>query len=131
MIRSVRSVGIYVSDQDRAKQFWTETMGFELIQDVPMGEEGAGRWIEVAPPGRNVILVLFTPSGSEHLVGTFSNVLFNCDDMNATFRELASRGVEFVDSPREESWGWWASFKDPDGNTYGLGLEPTQASTPG
>src|SRR3712207_1005464 len=50
MISGVRSVGIYVGDQDRAKTFWTETMGFELLGDTPMGQgEGAPRWIEVAP----------------------------------------------------------------------------------
>ena len=44
MIGGVRSVGIYVGDQDRAKAFWTETMGFEAIQDTPMGQgDGAPR----------------------------------------------------------------------------------------
>lgn len=53
MISSVRSAGIYAGDQDRAKQFFTETLGFDLLQDFPMGEEaGAARWIEVAPPDR-------------------------------------------------------------------------------
>ncbi|HEV8526461.1 MAG TPA: VOC family protein, partial [Actinomycetes bacterium] len=64
MLNSVRSVGIYVGDQDRAKKFFTDTLGFELLQDTPMGEgPGAARWIEVAPPDRGVILVLFTADG--------------------------------------------------------------------
>lgn len=51
MAISVRSVGIYAGDQDRAKAFWTQTMDLELLQDVPMGEEVASaRWIEVKPP---------------------------------------------------------------------------------
>ena len=87
-----------------------------------MGEdEGTRRWIEVAPPDHNVVLVLYTPVGSEGVVGTFSNVIFDCDDVPGTYEELRAKGVEFVDTPREESLGWWASFKDPDGNTYGLG----------
>jgi catechol 2,3-dioxygenase-like lactoylglutathione lyase family enzyme len=122
MISGVRSVGIFVSDQDRAKQFWTETMGFDLLQDVPMGQdEGAPRWIEVTPPERNVILVLFTIDEHKDRVGTFSNVIFHCDDINHTFEELSSRGVEFPETPRQEFWGWWAVFKDPDSNTYGIG----------
>jgi lactoylglutathione lyase len=122
MIEGVRSVGIFVGDQDRAKDFYTNTLGFELVQDSPMGQEaGAQRWIEVAPPDRAVVLVLFTPEGQEDRIGTFSNVLFNCDDIMKTHTELTERGVEFVDEPRKEFWGWWASFKDPDGNTYGLG----------
>ena len=122
MLTAVRSVGIYVGDQDRAKEFFTGTLGFELVQDTPMGEEpGAARWIEVAPPDRNVILVLYTPEGDQDRVGTFSNVLFECDDIQATHRQLAARGVEFAEEPSRQFWGWWAVFKDPDGNSYGLG----------
>jgi catechol 2,3-dioxygenase-like lactoylglutathione lyase family enzyme len=49
-----RSVGIYVSDPDRALEFYRDTLGFEVLQDVPMGEMGPPghedkRWIEVAP----------------------------------------------------------------------------------
>ena len=122
MISGVRSVSIYVGDQDRAKRFWTETMGFELHGDTPMGQgEGAPRWIEVSPPDRRVILVLFTIDEQKDRVGTFSNVLFHCDDIEQTHRELTQRGVEFAETPRKEFWGWWAVFKDPDGNTYGLG----------
>ncbi len=122
MITTVRSVGIYAGDQDRAKQFFTETLGFELLHDMPMGTEaGAPRWIEVAPPDRHVILVLYTPDDQKDRIGTFSNVLFNCDDIQQTYEELRSKGVEFTEAPTQQFWGWWAVFKDPDGNTYGLG----------
>ncbi len=122
MIKSVRSVGIYVGDQDRAKRFFTESIGFDPIQDMPMGEgPGAPRWIEVAPPDRNVVLVLFTTDEQKDRIGTFSNVLFNCDDIQQTYQELRAKGVEFTEAPSKQFWGWWAVFKDPDGNTYGLG----------
>ena len=89
-----------------------------------MGEqEGGPRWIEVTPPDRNVILVLFTPQEQRHLIGTFSNILWECPDINDTYEELVAKGVEFPESPRKELWGRWAVFKDPDGNTYGLGQE--------
>jgi predicted enzyme related to lactoylglutathione lyase len=119
MIDAVRSVGIYARDQERAKQFWTETMGFALLQDAPFGE--GERWIEIQPPRDDLILVLYTPKEQQHLVGTFSNVLFTCDDIQQTYEQLSARGVEFPDPPRKEFWGWWAMFKDPDGNSYGLG----------
>ena len=122
MLTAVRSVGIYVGDQDRAKEFFTKTLGFELVQDTPMGDgPEAARWIEVAPPDRNVIRVLFTPQVDRGRVGTFSNVLFECDDIQATHRQLAGRGVEFTEEPSRQFWGWWAVVKDPDGNSYGLG----------
>lgn len=121
MIEGVRSVGIHVADQDRAKQFWTDVIGFDLLQDTPMGEgDGAPRWIEVAPADRSIKLVLYTPEGQEQLVGGFSNVLFRCDDVRETHKQLSGDGVAFPDEPRKEFWGWWAVFQDPDGNSYGL-----------
>ena len=122
MLTAVRSVGVYAGNQDRSKRFFTETLGFDLIQDTPMGDgPAAARWIEVAPPDRNVILVLYTPEGDQDRIGSFSNVLFECDDIQATHKQLAGRGVEFTEEPTRQFWGWWAVFKDPDGNTYGLG----------
>jgi catechol 2,3-dioxygenase-like lactoylglutathione lyase family enzyme len=122
MLTAVRSVGVYAGDQERSKRFFTETLGFDLIQDTPMEDEpGAPRWIEVAAPDRNVVLVLFTPEGDQDRIGTFSNVLFECDDIQATHKQLAARGVEFAEEPSRQFWGWWAVFKDPDGNSYGLG----------
>lgn len=120
-IKDVRSVGIYVGEQQRALDFWTTAIGCELLMDAPMGEgRDAARWIEVRPLGGRTLLVLFTPDGQEDRIGTFSNVIFAVDDVRKTYEELSAKGVEFADKPSEEFWGWWATFKDPDGNTYGL-----------
>jgi uncharacterized glyoxalase superfamily protein PhnB len=121
VLTNVRSVGIYVSDQQRALDFYTQALGCEVVADVPMGP--ASRWIEVRLPGDAVNLILHTPEGQEDRIGTFSNVLFHCDDMQATYEELSASGVEFPTKPELASWGkWWATFRDPDGNTFGLGL---------
>ena len=129
MLSRVRSVGIYVGDQERAKRFWTETMGFELVQDVPMGPGAdAPRWIEVRPPAHDTILVLFTAPGQGDRIGSFSNALFSCADIVETCEQLRQRGVPVVDGPRKAEWGqWWAVFTDPDGNQYGLGQDSDQA----
>lgn len=121
MIAAASHVSLNVADQDRAKTFWTETMGFHLVQDTPMGEEGGARWLEVTPPDRNILLVLFTIKFDETKVGFLNDVIFTCDDIHRTYEELSARGVEFPDPPSEQFWGWWATFKDPDGNLYGLG----------
>jgi lactoylglutathione lyase len=126
MITKVRSVGIYCRDQKKAREFWTDTMGFDLIQDAPMDPSNADgpRWIEVRAPGDDTILVLFTPEGEEGMIGRFSNVIFECDDLQKTYEDLSGKGVEFPTKPTKEFWGWWATFKDPDGNEYGLGPPP-------
>ncbi len=118
MIVKAATVGIYVSDQDRALDFYTNTLGFEKRLDEPMSE--SARWIEVAPKGAETRLVLFTPPGQEDRIGTFSNVVLECDDIRATHEELRGRGVEFTEQPSEQPWGLWAQFKDQDGNEFGL-----------
>jgi uncharacterized glyoxalase superfamily protein PhnB len=125
MLTQVRSVGIYVSDQQRALDFYTQVLGCWVVADEPMGEgPDALRWIEVKLPNDDVKLILFTPEGQEDRVGTFSNLIFHCDDMQRTYEELSARGVEFQTPPEQAPWGrWWAVFRDPDGNQYGLGLE--------
>lgn len=57
-ITRASTVGIYVSDQDRALDFYTNALGFEKLIDEPMGTETASRWIEVAPAGAETHFVL-------------------------------------------------------------------------
>lgn len=116
MIARVKFVAVYVKDQGRARDFFADKLGFEVVQDTPFGE--GFRWIEVRPPGAETRLALFTPQGMEDRVGTFSPVVFACEDVRATFDELSARGVAFKQEPKEESWGVSAMFDDPDGNTY-------------
>lgn len=118
MIKRASTVGVYVSNQQEALDFYTNTLGFEKRMDEPMG--GGARWIEVAPEGAETRLVLFTPPGFEDRIGTFSNVVLECDDIWATHEELTSKGVEFTEEPSEQPWGVWAQFEDPDGNEFGL-----------
>ncbi|MBX5475758.1 MAG: VOC family protein [Clostridia bacterium] len=123
MITKVRSVGICVSDQQRALEFYTKVLGCEVVSNEPMGDApGSPRWIEVRFPGDDTRLILFTPPGMENRIGTFTNVILVCDDMQKTYEELSAKGVEFTAKPERMPWGWWASFKDPDGNEFGLGL---------
>jgi predicted enzyme related to lactoylglutathione lyase len=118
VITRASTVGIYVSDQDRALDFYIRKLGFEKLADDPMG--GGARWIEVAPQGTETHLVLFTPPGQEDRIGTFSNVVLSCEDIEDTYEELKGRGVEFTEEPSEQPWGMWAQFRDQDGNEFGL-----------
>jgi predicted enzyme related to lactoylglutathione lyase len=122
MITKASTVGIYVTDQDRALAFYTEKLGFEKLQDEPMGDPmpAGARWLVVAPKGSETPFVLFTPTGLEDRIGGFSNIVWDCDDIHATHEDLKDKGVEFTQAPEQQSWGWWAQFKDPDGNEFGL-----------
>jgi lactoylglutathione lyase len=120
VITGVSKVVIEVEDQDRALGFWTKTMGFELVEDAPYGDE---RWLEVRSPdgGLDLVLELQARHGGDvpdHL--PTSNVMFRCDDLVATFEELRARGVEFPQAPVEQSFGSWSMFNDSEGNRFAL-----------
>jgi predicted enzyme related to lactoylglutathione lyase len=119
MLKRIKFVGIPVRDQDRALEFWTKRVGLQIATDQPMG--AGQRWIELKLPGAQTGLVLFTPPGHEDRIGTFQNLSFEVADVERTYRELAERGVEFVQPPKQESWGTSAIFKDPEGNTFVMG----------
>jgi len=98
-------------------EFYTQKLGFKVTTDAPMGSQ---RWIELQPPSGDTRVVLFTPEGHEDRIGGFMNVVFGTDDVARDHKQLSSRGVEFVQEPKTESWGTSAIFKDPDGNTFVL-----------
>jgi predicted enzyme related to lactoylglutathione lyase len=123
MITQAKFVSINVSDQQRALEFYSDTLGFEVRTDAPYGEEmggdPGGRWIEVAPKGAQTGIVLQLAQAD--LIGGFAPVVFDSDDIVATIEELKAKGVEVTQEPGEMPWGWWAQFQDPDGNEFGLG----------
>lgn len=125
MITNARFAALYCTDQDRAVEFWTKKLEFELVADVPYEEGSTKRWIEVRPPDGQTYIVLSLPEeGAGRWVGGFSNVWFDCDDLDATFEDLKAKGVEFPVPPSDAPWdpsSRWAQFSDPDENLYGLG----------
>ncbi len=117
MIKQVKFLGICVSDQERALEFYTQKLGFKLKTDQPMGHQ---RWIELEIPGAETRVVLFTPQGQEDRIGTFVNTSFACERLEETYDRLKESGVEFSTPPTEQPWGTFAIFKDPDGNSFVL-----------
>jgi lactoylglutathione lyase len=123
MISAVSKVIVPVEDQQRATEFWTERVGFELARDEAYGEE---RWVEVSPPGGGPVLVLSPrlpgqprPEVPETL--PHSPVFFTCEDLQHAYGELGERGVEFPAPPAQMRFGWWSMFVDQDGTRYALG----------
>ena len=109
MITHVKFVSIPTSDQDRALEFWTEQVGFTLMTDQPFSDKQ--RWIELTVGDSDTRFVLFTPDGQEERIGSFFNGALACDDVEATHRQLAERGVEFDLPPQKQPWGTFATFQ--------------------
>lgn len=118
MIKAVKFVSVYVSDQDAALAFYTQKLGFSVVTDQPMGP--GARWIELKIPGAETGVVIAKPMMPEHRIGGFMNMAFVADDVRRTYDELSARGVEFTKGPKTEPWGTSAIFTDPDGNTFVL-----------
>ena len=118
MIKRLKFVSIPVADQNRALDFYTEKLGFTIITDQPFDEKQ--RWIELRVPKAETRVVLFTPDGDEARVGSFMNMSYACDDLEKTYEELKSRGVEFEGAPQKQHWGSYAMFKDSEGNRFVL-----------
>jgi predicted enzyme related to lactoylglutathione lyase len=121
VIGGVSTVVVEVEDQERAKRFWNETLGFEVVQDAAYGEE---RWLEVRTPDKAVALVLDLRKGPRPTTQDPSlptaNVSFYADDLQQTHAELTARGVTFPQPPIQQPFGWWSIFEDPDGNRFAL-----------
>ena len=121
MITQLKFVGIPTRDQTRALKFYTEQLGFEVSTDQPFDDKQ--RWIELRIPGADTGVVLFTPEGHESRIGAFQSISFWTSNVQKTYDELVSRGVEFVMPPKAADWGTASIFKDPDGNQFVLGTK--------
>ncbi len=111
-------MSVPVADQERARRFYTEVLGFAEREDADLGE--GRRWIELVPPagGASISLVSWL---EPMLPGCLRGLVLGTDDAHAAFAELRARGVEFSEPEVQDApWGRWASFADPDGNGWVL-----------
>ena len=133
MINSITQIVLEVDDQDRARDFWTDVLGFELAKDETFGDE---RWVEIRPPEGHPLLVLAQrppgrPGPDARPEHPSAPAMFGCRDLRATYRELTARGVRFAQPPVEMHFGWWSMFEDPEGARYALGELPDDDSAQG
>jgi Lactoylglutathione lyase and related lyases len=137
MIRRMSHACFYVLDQQRAKEFYTDKLGFEVRNDVTMGGEfeGAGegfRWLTVGPPDQPDVEIILADCGMGHdaesteqirsLVakGAMGTGVMATDDCQKTYEELVGRGVVFTQEPAQRPYGIEAVFRDDSGNWFSL-----------
>jgi predicted enzyme related to lactoylglutathione lyase len=122
---------VYVTDQDRAKAFYTEKLGLEVRDDARMGNF---RWLTVAPktqPDACIALMLIAPGPKlteeqcGHLralveAGVISGGVLDTDDCRRDYEELVAKGVHFLREPGDMPYGIEALMRDDSGNFYSL-----------
>jgi catechol 2,3-dioxygenase-like lactoylglutathione lyase family enzyme len=125
MITNISLVTVYCLDQDRARDFYVGTLGFEPSHDVTLGEF---RWVTVKHPNQPepeiTLMVPGPPLDDEAATfvrrqlskGGMGGLGLRVDDCRKYAAELASKGVEFVQEPEDRPWGVEAVFRDDSGN---------------
>jgi catechol 2,3-dioxygenase-like lactoylglutathione lyase family enzyme len=132
MLKQLTHTQIWVRDQDEALTFFTEKLGMELREDVTVPEMGNFRWLSVGVPGQEDVAItlmavpgppVFDEETREKIhallsTGASGGLFFATDDVQSTYEELKSRGVEFSQEPTEQPYGVDAGFRDPSGNSF-------------
>ena len=121
MLEKVVYVTVFVKDQERALDFYTNVLGFEKRVDSPKPD--GPRALSVGLKGQDLQLVLWpgTPGQGQPYKGR-STAAYTLDtkDCRKAFEALKSRGVKFDTEVLESPFGYVALFQDPDGNRLQL-----------
>jgi predicted enzyme related to lactoylglutathione lyase len=116
-ITQVGRVIVPVNDQEKALEFYTETLGFEKRVDVPMGN--GYRWVEVGPAGGAATIAVVPPGPDGKAGGRETGITLDSSDVDADYAELKAKGVD-VDAEVMRMGEpvppmFW--FRDPEGNS--------------
>ncbi|MEO3822916.1 VOC family protein [Actinomadura sp. B10D3] len=121
-------ITIVVDDYDQAIEFFTTSLGFDLVEDSPsLTNDGRPkRWVVVRPPGAETGILLARADG-ERQAGAVGNQVagrvgffLQTDDFDAAYERMTAAGVNFVTEPRTEAYGRVVVFLDIAGNRWDL-----------
>lgn len=119
-------MSLIVKDYDEAIDFYTNTLGFRLVEDTFIPEQNK-RWVLVSPPGVNGCNILLARAEGKEQTITVGNqaggrvfLFLGTDDFWRDYHRYVERGVNFVREPVEEDYGTVAVFEDLYGNLWDL-----------
>jgi len=126
MITNVSLITLYCLDQDAARDFYVDVLGFTPRTDITMGE--GFRWVTVSHPSQPELeITLMTPgppldeeaaafTRRQLEKGTSGGLGLHVDDCRTTYEELSAKGVQFLQEPSERPYGVEAVMRDNSGN---------------
>lgn len=126
MKQSIVHIALVVRDYDEAIDFYTQKLGFTLLEDTYQPEQDK-RWVVVAPPGSEGTSILLARASKEEQVPFIGNqaggrvfLFLRTDDFWRDYDRMQSIGITFVRPPKEAEYGIVAVFKDLYGNLWDL-----------
>jgi catechol 2,3-dioxygenase-like lactoylglutathione lyase family enzyme len=119
-IISFEIISVPVSDQERSKRFYRDVLGFDLLREEPMGP--GQKWIQLAPKDCSTTVALVTWFEAMR-PGGLQGVMLNVTDIASDHQELTGRGLKLSEI-KQEPWGRYSLFTDPDGNGWILRQPP-------
>jgi catechol 2,3-dioxygenase-like lactoylglutathione lyase family enzyme len=125
MGQAIAHVAIVVRDYDEAIAYYTNALGFDLVEDTSLG--AGKRWVLVRPPGSDGTCLLLARAASPEQESRIGNqtggrvfLFLHTDDFWRDYNAMKTRGVKFVQEPREEEYGTVVVFVDLFGNKWDL-----------
>ncbi|MDF3126758.1 VOC family protein [Rheinheimera sp. 1928-s] len=124
MKQSLGLISLLVADYDEAIAFYTQKLGFDLVEDSPQGEK---RWVVVRPKGASETAILLAKASNKQQKQQIGNqcggrvfLFLNTDDFWRDHSMMQQQGVKFLETPREEAYGTVAVFEDLYGTRWDL-----------
>jgi len=135
MIQRLSHATVYVLDQDRAKDFYVNKLGFEVRTDATMGDF---RWLTVGPKGQPDMELILMKIASGPMLdeatakqlralvekGTFGVGALETPDVRKDYEELSKKGVRFKFPPQERPYGIETVMQDDSGNWFSVVQRP-------
>lgn len=132
MKQRLAQIAIVVDDYDKAMEFYTKKLHFDLIEDTQLSE--TKRWVIVRPKGSKGCSLLLAKAANEEQVTRIGNqtggrvfLFLHTDNFKRDFQNLIDNGIEIVRQPQRELYGTVAVFKDLYGNLWDM-IEPANGS---
>jgi catechol 2,3-dioxygenase-like lactoylglutathione lyase family enzyme len=126
MKQHLANIALLVGDYDEAVAWYTQVLGFTLLQDNDLGD--GKRWVRIAPPGATdgtALLLAQAVTEAQRTrvgdqVGGRVGFFLHTDDFARDYAAMCERGVRFAEEPRQEPYGTVAVFVDLYGNRWDL-----------
>ena len=129
MTQNIFQLAMVVRDYDEAIAFYTEKLGFILLEDTKLSKDK--RWVRVAPEGSGCSLLLAKAMSDEQFASVGNQtggrvfLFIHTDDIQRDFTAMQARGVSFIGELREEEFGTVIVFVDLYGNKWDL-IQPNR-----